>query len=99
MWWCKILYNSEYTPTNGGTTPTTLAYTYDKAKFNVVDNAAPTKQVRIEIADLDVQKNAYLQHSVQKIFKYIQDYQNGTITAEDLTNAGSQFKIRHQHFG
>lgn len=75
-------------PTNGGTTLTTLAYTYDKAKFNVVDNAAPTKQVRIEIADLDVQKNAYLQHSVQKIFKYIQDYQNGTITAEDLTNVG-----------
>lgn len=47
-------------PTNGGTTLTTLAYTYDKAKFNVVDNAAPTKRVRIEIADLDVQKNAYL---------------------------------------
>ena len=73
---------------NGATpTPTPTPYTYDKSKFDVADTAKGSNKIAIGVADTGVQKNTYLQDSVEKVLKYINDYQAGTFTVEDLTNA------------
>ena len=69
-------------------TPTPTPYTYDKSKFDVVDIAKGNNKIAIGVADTGVQKNTYLQDSVEKVLKYINDYQAGTFRVEDLTTAG-----------
>lgn len=64
------------------------AYIYDPQKFNVEEPDTSLNKVGVGVLDSGVGINDYLEDSVKKVFRYIEDYQAGTLTREDLTNRG-----------
>lgn len=72
----------------GGEQNPNSAYIYDPQKFNVEEPDTSLNKVGVGVLDSGVGINDYLEDSVKKVFRYIEDYQAGTLTREDLTNRG-----------
>lgn len=61
---------------------------YNPADYDVVVPHTSANKVKVGVMDTGVEINDALKHAVQSVSLYIEDYQNGTLTQEDLTNAG-----------
>ena len=61
---------------------------YNPADYDVVAPDTKGNKVKVGVMDSGVETNASLKHSVQSVVRYIEDYENGTITKEDLFKAG-----------
>jgi len=72
----------------GGEQNPNSAYIYDPQKFNVEEPDTSLNKVGVGVLDSGVGINDYLEDSVKKVFRYIEDYQAGTLTREDLTDLG-----------
>lgn len=72
----------------GGEQNPNSAYIYDPQKFNVEEPDTSLNKVGVGVLDSGVGTNDYLEDSVKKVFRYIEDYQAGTLTREDLTYRG-----------
>jgi len=72
----------------GGEQNPNSAYIYDPQKFNVEEPDTSLNKVGVGVLDSGVGINDYLEDSVKKVFRYIEDYQAGTLTREDLTDRG-----------
>lgn len=81
-------------PTSGeqpgtGTTPEQpAAPTYNANDYAVTEPNTSGNLVKVGVLDTGVAANAYLEDSVQKVFRYIKDYESGLLSKEDLTNLG-----------
>lgn len=62
--------------------------TYNPADYDVATPDTSANKVKIGVMDSGVENNAHLAHSVESVLRYIEDYQSGTLTITDLTNAG-----------
>lgn len=77
------------TPPVGGKEPAPVqGYVYKEEIFNVAEPNTSANKVKVGVIDTGVRKNDILEHAIQKVYQYIEDYEAGTITATDLTNAG-----------
>lgn len=74
-------------PTNP-TEPKPPVDSYNPADYDVATPNTSANKVKIGIMDSGVENNKYLDHSVQAVMRYIEDYQAGKITITDLTKAG-----------
>lgn len=75
--------NGGDTGNGGGTTDK-----YNPADYDVVKPDTSANKVAVGVLDSGVEKNAYLDQSVEKVLRYIEDYQSGKLTITDLTNLG-----------
>lgn len=66
--------------------PTTPSY--DAQKYNVTEPDTSGNLVSVGVLDTGVAANSYLKNSVEKVFRYIKDYESGELSIEDLTNLG-----------
>ena len=65
---------------------------YNPADYDVVAPDTKGNKVKVGVMDSGVETNASLKHSVQSVVRYIEDYENGTITKEDLFKQALMFR-------
>lgn len=75
-------------PGTGGTPEQPKVPTYNANDYGVTEPNTSGNLVKVGVLDTGVSANAYLEDSVQKVFRYIKDYESGLLSIEDLTNLG-----------
>ena len=84
----------------GGGIPAQPQYEYKPEHFHPEEPDTSANKVKVGVIDSGTRNNARLDHALEKVYSYDEDYQTGSYTVQDLTKARlDQQDISSSHHG